>query len=639
MLHPILLDQICADYPALLPSLPIIETLPLIQSQSISVEIPDPGAVMPTTLFADIFACLCFLRTYDVQANGKRFLPPSVLPKLNQRLLHPDIAPKSGQPYPKERDTQRIRLLHFLADCAGLIAPMSGLIKPTLAVDNWLGLSAIKQRDWLLDRLCTHKDSLHLWRIYQLPGWQLAQAGVSFSTLFNHLKQAIFSPANQTHNTAHQSFSPANQSNQDWVSLKSLRKWVPVPVLRSHPDAQPGALIHGFVQILDALGLIDWRGISHIRLRQQPRASIPLQLHLQLPSQTHPSLLTRKTEQLLPALYDISEYSDVAVSASALLSANICFTVSLDHCRHALARGVPARQIQFQIETALDKALPRSLLHELHAHQRQIKQFTLSRAILLESEDAALLSELAQQRGIRKCLGRTLSTRAVTVPEDQLPTLMRRLEWRAITPTLDGTLGALGSKQAGATAPQNFDPSTLAHLYLSARLCHILPDLLPVSYRLPFAVLADIEQHISPHDRALVQNIIDRCQADLAHHQTHPPDTLDTSDTSDTSSDTRDTSPDTQIGTSFISDDDWPQSSPNDAQYLALFNEAIENGLTLDLCYYSPDHDGLTQRTIEPLRLEQSGPRTYIIAYCHLAHAQRTFRLDRIRELRIAKAE
>ena len=331
-----------------------------------------------------------------------------------------------------------------------------------MAANDWLNLSAHAQRDWLLDRLCTDKNSLALWRIYQLPGWQLVQpkTGINLNDIFRHLKQ--------------------QHAHQDWLSLKSLRKLVPVQVLRSHPDAQSGAFIAGSVQILDELGLIDWHGVSHIRLCQQPRAPIPLQLHLQLPDQTCASPLTHTTAPLQPALYDISEYSDIAVlpSPSALSTAQLCFTISREYCQHALANGVSARQIQFQIETALGAAIPRALLRELHAQQRQIKRLTLSRAILLESEDAALLSELAQQRGIRKCLGRTLSTRAVTVPEDQLPTLLRRLEWRAITPTLDGTLGLPSANNINPPpATLTFDPSTLAHLYLSARLCHILPDL------------------------------------------------------------------------------------------------------------------------------------------------------------------
>ena len=240
---------------------------------------------------------------------------------------------------------------------------------------------------------------------------------------------------------------------------------------------------------------------------------------------------------------------------------------------------------------------------------------------MLESPDPDLIRNLAQERGIRACFDRTLSPRAVTIIEDQLPTLLRRLAWRDITPNIQGSLGTPNKSSAGTkNGAAEFDQATLAHLYLSAKLCHLLPDVLPIPYRLPFAVLTEIEQQLSPHDRALAQTIINRTLTDLARQQSQISAANHTHNAI--------------INEADIQDDDWPQPPTAYVQYFAPIEQAIANGTALTITYHSPEHDGLTQRTIEPLRLEQSGPRTYLIAHCQLAQAQRTFRLDRIRSLR-----
>jgi predicted DNA-binding transcriptional regulator YafY len=41
----------------------------------------------------------------------------------------------------------------------------------------------------------------------------------------------------------------------------------------------------------------------------------------------------------------------------------------------------------------------------------------------------------------------------------------------------------------------------------------------------------------------------------------------------------------------------------------------------------------VTQRHVDPLRLEWRGDVAYLIAYCHLRQAQRVFRVERIESL------
>src|SRR5699024_7945619 len=53
----------------------------------------------------------------------------------------------------------------------------------------------------------------------------------------------------------------------------------------------------------------------------------------------------------------------------------------------------------------------------------------------------------------------------------------------------------------------------------------------------------------------------------------------------------------------------------------------------LTIRYSSADRAGTSVRRIRPLRIETSGARSYLLAYCELAQGERRFRLDRIVEL------
>ncbi|MCX5379297.1 YafY family protein [Streptomyces sp. NBC_00091] len=63
-------------------------------------------------------------------------------------------------------------------------------------------------------------------------------------------------------------------------------------------------------------------------------------------------------------------------------------------------------------------------------------------------------------------------------------------------------------------------------------------------------------------------------------------------------------------------------------------DRAIAERRRLWLRYYSPARDELTERTVDPIRLFAVG-HTYMEGWCHLSEARRTFRLDRVAEIRL----
>jgi proteasome accessory factor C len=63
-------------------------------------------------------------------------------------------------------------------------------------------------------------------------------------------------------------------------------------------------------------------------------------------------------------------------------------------------------------------------------------------------------------------------------------------------------------------------------------------------------------------------------------------------------------------------------------------DRAISERRRLWLRYYSPARDELTEREVDPIRLFAVG-HTYLEGWCHLSEARRTFRLDRVAEIKL----
>ncbi|KQX11243.1 transcriptional regulator [Streptomyces sp. Root431] len=66
----------------------------------------------------------------------------------------------------------------------------------------------------------------------------------------------------------------------------------------------------------------------------------------------------------------------------------------------------------------------------------------------------------------------------------------------------------------------------------------------------------------------------------------------------------------------------------------AEVDRAISERRRLWVRYYSPARDELTEREVDPIRLFAVG-HTYMEAWCRLSEARRTFRLDRVVEIRL----
>lgn len=67
----------------------------------------------------------------------------------------------------------------------------------------------------------------------------------------------------------------------------------------------------------------------------------------------------------------------------------------------------------------------------------------------------------------------------------------------------------------------------------------------------------------------------------------------------------------------------------------AIVQDALSKQRRLLLDYYVPSRDEVTEREVDPLRVDVVDGHTYLIAYCRLSEAVRHFRLDRILSAKI----
>jgi predicted DNA-binding transcriptional regulator YafY len=67
-----------------------------------------------------------------------------------------------------------------------------------------------------------------------------------------------------------------------------------------------------------------------------------------------------------------------------------------------------------------------------------------------------------------------------------------------------------------------------------------------------------------------------------------------------------------------------------DNETLRFLQSAVDRPNQIEISYYAYGRDMTTIRVVEPASLFNSGGAWYLAAYCHLAHAERLFRVDRV---------
>jgi|GEM_PF-1238256 len=72
-------------------------------------------------------------------------------------------------------------------------------------------------------------------------------------------------------------------------------------------------------------------------------------------------------------------------------------------------------------------------------------------------------------------------------------------------------------------------------------------------------------------------------------------------------------------------------STQPEQEVIKTIQKAIDLSESLDVLYQTAAEAAAQPRHLTPLLLETRGPHTYLLAYCHMRRANRTFRLDRLK--------
>ncbi len=545
-------------------------------------------------LLEDLLTFLCFLHANDVAPRGYRWLPPSALVWLKARLLAPDtVTPTAdntsgGKRGTTERETDRIRFVHFLCEAAGLVAVTGRLLKPTPRVARWLNLSdGQRVSELFAAAFPTDPDRAHddLWRAYRLPGWRLSSPSTDLAPLVHILREA---------------------PHDERIRVTTLLKLVPLPALADDPDAQPETVLRGLLRYLEWLDIVERQGRSAIRItdrgyalltRTDQAASIR-----PMPPAARVAVEINEIEVSgdWPTLYELSEYAELLA-----VRPRRRYRLDRDLVRRALDRGTSLDHILRFLESAAGSPLPRAIPETLQRWAGDFDRIHLHRATLLETRDPQLLAELLETRLARQSVLRTLSPRAVIIREHRVRPLVSHLRRRGYSPRLGLSPSVDTSthdRLLDVRTARLFDTPTLAHLYLSACVCHRLSDLIPPAWRAPYSVLLDLERHLTPRDRDVIAGLADECAARILETRAPKPQR---------------------------EDDVIPAPATGAA---SLVEQAIQAGKPLELVY-TDAYGVTTTRVVEPHRLEPRRRVTYLIAYCRLDQAERTFRLDRIQSI------
>ncbi|MBI3961038.1 MAG: WYL domain-containing protein [Chloroflexi bacterium] len=562
------------------------------------------SSTRPFPLLHDLAHALLYLHSQaDLRLLHSRWLPPSHLARLNERLLLAESLPLPAS----HKRCRRLAFLFFLAEAAGLLAngaltafAWSWLAEPpaqqlTLLWQAWLDAEpALRQSyaqpgaylpaPWphlLIKELAVCADPVTPAQLSaRILGSSPAYAGFflawmeDLSDLDRLLAETLYYPLGYLALAVCADGPPVNPD--DIPDANALFRLTPVGRWLLHPTQYP-----------PPAGLTHWphppaahatreRGVDPGWVLSISAATAPGPLFRLAP---YARYLALERHQTLPSHRLALQRDSVAQAGSRgyelfpLLQAlaALGLTLSADEKSAIGSWHRSGRTLQVQLLPLLRSQNPAEM-QAIHSHpeaRRVIGELLTPTLALLTTQPAAAVERLATAGFFVHSLHPPLPPEEVaSPPPDSVPAVDPATLW------LMGQVYALLAGQIDLPAP-------------------------------PYRALALLFAALPPVQQATLQAQLIRIQSDLA-------DLLD--------------------GLVFA-----PPPHPTDPQrWLPLIEEALETKRDLEMTYFTAGRNLLTQRRVEPHWVTSAHPTPQLIAYCHSAGAMRTFNLDRICELRIA---
>jgi hypothetical protein len=533
---------------------------------------------------------LAYLQRADARPLHGRWLSPRHLWTLGSCL---------SPPYPcrgvrSELQAGRIAFVHYLAECLGLVVSASHQLKPSPSSLAWLSQTRSTQLQALWAAWLSPTDeNRERWTRYRLPGRNLRHPPGFVQRLADLL--ATF-PANVWYSLTELAHSPHlgldelipwwEQDQSDPTqgllaqTLQGPLSWLGVVRTLSDQDSvtrnpkpvlSPVEVPETNRWCLTSLG--DWL-LGHPQASPPEDAAQPLLLVEEL-------VLTLPPRPRLPGLLALAEWTEISPGPQLRLTpASVT---------RALERGGDAQDLLAALARYTTPPLTPEQRATLQSWADEATPLTLRPCILLEAVDPDQMDGLWGQRSIRSHLGQQLADKLTTVqtpdPEGFIQVLRRHgLPVRSLLSSNGRDMDPLAPGDALWLAV-----AFLVHAHLARRL-----SLTSVP---PAAVLDRLTSSLNPATLAAAQNAAAAAIARLDEALDGPAPLTPTM--------TRDA-------------------------VLHRLEAAIQDGESLHIRYWSAWRGEITERCVQPQRIEWRGDRAYLIAHCHLRGAQRTFRLDRI---------
>jgi hypothetical protein len=635
----------------------------------------------------DLTCFLALLQRQPPRLLHGRWLPASALKQWAAWCIIPPEWPNSRS----ERQTQRRRFLHYLAEQAGLVAVEAMHLSLTPAGWLWLQTEAAERFQILWQSWRTPDP--RQWIAFQLPGalW-LPNPRPLLEIIHQSLAEEVMTS---------QPLYPADYARTLLLRYPILHDFVPANLY------EPVALLTDTIaQIL--LGPLTWLGLlapvdapsfgpektagareqqtqNQLKLTAWGRywlgsADQPPLLpatRYSLTSNVEPDPLKSRLQlELSEALPDpeqlgialiLSESSEVAPGPRPGLRGDAPpnshrHTITPISFSHALRQGWSPPQIIDALQRLANRALSGQELALLRTWAEAAGRVTIHPLPILETTDPGVISRLAATRRGRAHIVRTLSPRAVVVDGFRVEPLVRRLtEQEGVPPRVvagsreyevrsrEDVVGRKDSHSATQDSPPSppeggasippagglgglEGPAAAAHLWLAMRVYHELGQHIDLPVRLPYALRDKVAEQLDEASLAAAEAAVEQTLAALKE---------------------------ALIGR--VAFPPWPDEGLPVEETLPLIEQALATGQALELDYYALSTDTVTRRVVEPYRVEWRGRGAgeqrsegvgghgegkdggmgggerrgvpYLVGFCHRAQAERVFRLDRIRRI------
>jgi hypothetical protein len=542
----------------------------------------------------DLAALLALLQRDDVRPLAGGWLPPGFLAAWGQHCAVPPASPQARS----ELQTERRRLLHYLAEAAGLVASCGLFLKPAPAAWPWLRAARAERLQALWEAWSTPDPDR--WRAFRLPGagWLACPAT---------LIAAIHAGLDEMEASDPQAFAQALVARQP-----ELRDLVP-------PGSFDGdeLLVETIVEILGSREY----GVGSIEC-ESDLVFGKFAVSADLQSNPLDSKLIFTLTEGLPEPAHLAVAIEVGsmeygVGEQPLTPYSLLPTTFI----HALHQGWSAPALLDALDELAERPLTGQERALLRGWAEAAERVRISRPTLLETSDPGVISRLASARRGRSLFVRTLSPRAIVVDAGRLDQLVRRVtRQESVPPRLSGGVREQGSEGAGgrgrehSCSPAPPLPHTpklphshtlarggAAHAWLALRVYQGLGEHVRLPARTPQALLDHLAALADPADLSAAETAaeatLEALQSAMVGRVSFPP---------------------------------WPEDGLPVAESLAVIEAALAEGLAVEMDYYTAGRDARTRRVVEPYRLEWRGDVPYLVGFCYRVQSERIFRLDRI---------